>query len=114
MKNIINQKFLTITILSLGLVTITHNSVNAQSIYNAQQPQPYQSNEKNPLYGNGINPMELIHNANFLNSRTGEDFAEDTNRSLDSAAEDFKQQQLKRMMEMQKQQESPSPEVIDN
>jgi hypothetical protein len=112
MKNIINSKNLSTIIISLGLITITHNSVNAQGINNNGQPQPFQSNEKNPLYGDGINPMDLIHNANFFNSRNGEDFAEDTNRNLDSAADDFKQQQKKRMMEMQKPQEST--QTIDN
>ncbi len=105
MKNITNSKILASIIVSLGLITITHNPVNAQS-FNNKQPEPFQSNEKNPLHGNGINPLELIHNANFFNGRNGADFAEDTNRNLDSAAEDFKQQQLKRMMEIQKQEES--------
>jgi hypothetical protein len=115
MKNITNSKILASVIISLGLITITHNSVNAQSINN-QQPQPFQSNEKNPLYGDGINPLDLIHNANFFNSRNGADFAEDTNSNIDSAAKDFKQQQQKRMMEMQQQQqqESTPAETINN
>lgn len=112
MKNIANFKILVSIIISLGFITIADNSVNAQGINNNGQPQPFQSNEKNPLHGDGINPLDLIHNANFLNSRNGEDFAEDTNRNLDSAAEDFKQQQKKRMMEMQKQKEST--EIINN
>lgn len=113
MKNITDSKILGTIIISLGLITITNNPVNAQSINN-RQPQPFQSNEKNPLYGDGINPMDLIHNANFFNSRNSEDFAEDTNRNIDSAADDFKQQQKKRMMEMQQQQESTPTETIEN
>ncbi|WP_373480113.1 hypothetical protein [Geminocystis sp.] len=105
MKNITNSKIVASIIISLSLITITHNSVNAQTIKNGQ-PQPFQSNEKNPFYGDGINPMDLIHNANFFNSRNGADFAEDTNQNINSAAEDFKQQQQKRMIEMQKQKES--------
>ncbi|WP_066344390.1 hypothetical protein [Geminocystis sp. NIES-3708] len=111
MKNIANSNILGSIIISLSLITVTHNSVNAQAVRNGQ-PQPFQSNEKNPLYGDSINPMDLIHNANFFNSRNGADFAEDTNRNIDSAAEDFKQQQQKRMMEMQKQKEST--EIINN
>ncbi|WP_308255101.1 hypothetical protein [Geminocystis sp. GBBB08] len=86
--------------------------MNAQSLNNPPQ-QPFQSNEKNPLYGDGINPLDLIHNANFFNSRNSADFAEDANRNIDSAAQDFKRQQQQRMMEIQKPQESTPTQTIN-
>ncbi|MGI0480437.1 hypothetical protein ACN4EE_06570 [Geminocystis sp. CENA526] len=115
MKNITNSPIFTSVIMTLGFIAMSHNSVNAQSIGNNQQPQPFQSNEVNPMHGtSGFNPMQLIHNANFFNSRTGEEFVEDTNKNIDSAAQDFRQQQLQRMMEMQKQQQSTPSQTIDN
>ena len=60
---------------------------------------PFQDNEKSPLYGEGINPMDLIHNANLLNSRSASDFAEDTDKNLNQAADDFKREQQRRIQE---------------
>lgn len=115
MRKVLNSTLFTTLTITLGFIGFSQNSLNAQSITNNQQPQPYQSNEVNPLYGtSGFNPMQLIHNANFLNGRNSNDFAEDTNKNIDNAAEDFKQQQLKRMMEMQKQQQSTPSQPIDN
>lgn len=102
----LKSKLLKGLIISLGMMTISYQGANAQG---TTQPQPFQSNEKNPLYGNGINPMELIHNANFLNGRSSTEFAEDTDKNLNSAAKDFKEQQRQRMMEMQKQSSPSSP-----
>lgn len=114
MIKVINSTLFTTLTITLGFISFSQNYVNAQNINN-QQPQPYQSNEVNPMYGtSGFNPMQLIHNANFLNGRNGDEFAEDTNKNINSAAEDFKQQQLKRMIEMQKQQQSTPPQPIDN
>jgi hypothetical protein len=115
MKKVINSTLFTTVTITLGFIGFSQNTTHAQSITNNQQPQPFQSNEVNPMYGtSGFNPMQLIHNANFLNGRNQNDFAEDTNKNIDNAAEDFKQQQLQRMMEMQKQQQSTPPQPIDN
>lgn len=114
MKEVINS--IVFTTLTVGFIGFSQNYVKAQGVTNNQQPQPYQNNEVNPLYGtSGFNPMQLIHNANFMNGRNGLEFAEDADKNINSAAEDFKQQQLKRMMEMQKQQQStPSQPMMDN
>ena len=99
----INFKIISTALISLSLISLTTNSIQAQSI-NDKEPNPYQSNEQNPLEGSsGINPMDLIHNANLLNLRNSSDFMEDTNKNLDTAASDFKKQQLQRMVEMQQQ-----------
>jgi hypothetical protein len=58
--------------------------------------------------GSGFDPMSLIHNANLSRSRNGSDFAEDTQRNLNQAADQFKQLQQQRMLEMQQQQSSPA------
>lgn len=98
------QKTLTICILTMGLMNLFTPITNAQNNVNSQQNQPFQSNERNPFYGDGINPLDIIHNANFFNSRSGSDFAEDTDDNLNSAAESFKQQQQQRMLEMRQKQ----------
>lgn len=76
---------------------------------------PYTANEVDPSkqgLGNGFDPMSLIHNANLSRSRNGSDFAEDTRRNLNQAADQFKQLQQQRMLEMQQQSEpvmAPEP-----
>jgi hypothetical protein len=103
------KHLLTITS-TLGLLLISAPEIKAQAI-NEKQPQQFQNNEKNPLYGDGINPMDLIHNANLLNQRSGADFIADTNENLDKAAQDFKQQQLQRMQQQQQLQSNPKPPI---
>ena len=85
---------------TLGLILISGQPSYAQPV-NQKQPEPFQANEQNPLYGNGINPMDLIHNANLLNGRSAADFMEDTNENLDQATDDFKKLQLERMQQQQ-------------
>lgn len=98
-----NNKTLAISVLTIGLMSLFTPVTQAQSSINRQN-EPFQNNERNPLYGDGFNPMELIHNANFFNSRSGSQFAEDTENNINSAAESFRQQQQKRMLEMRQQQ----------
>jgi hypothetical protein len=95
----------TLTI-TLGLILMAAPANYAQPV-NQKQPDPFQSNEQNPLYGNGINPLDLIHNANLLNSRSAQDFIEDTNENLDKAADDFKKLQLQRMQQQQELEANP-------
>ena len=92
-------------LITLGFINVFDISVNAQNA-NFNEQEPFQQNEQNPLYGgSNFNPMDLIHNANFFNSRSGADFAEDTNKNIDSAADDFKKQQLQKLIEMNQQQD---------
>lgn len=100
------RKTLTTSFLIMGLMGFFSPITNAQNSVNRQQNQPFQSNERNPLYGDGINPLDIIHNANFANSRSGSEFAEDTENNINSAAESFKQQQ-QRMLEMRQKQNTP-------
>jgi len=87
----------------MGLMGFFSPITNAQNTITPQN-EPFQSNERNPFYGDGINPLDIIHNANFSNSRSGSDFAEDTENNINSAAESFKQQQQQRMLEMRQKQ----------
>lgn len=98
---------------SLGLILVSAPANYAQSV-NLKEPEPFQSNEQNPLYGgSGLDPMQLIHNANLLNSRSGADFMEDTNENLDKAAQEFKRQQLIRMQQQQELQSNPETTDIN-
>ncbi len=106
-----NNKILATILISLGLIALLPNSIKAQAI-NQKEPEPFQSNEKNSIYGDGINPMDLIHNANLLNNRSASDFAEDSNSNIDKAADEFKKQQLERMQQMQ-QQSNPDGKIND-
>ncbi|MEB3309362.1 MAG: hypothetical protein VKJ02_03960 [Snowella sp.] len=94
-----SQYLLKIGILSLGfgaLLIGTEKAALAQFQTNPQEPIGYQKSEQDPsqgLFGGGFNPTSLIHNVNFSRSRTGADFAEDTQNSLNKAATEFKRQQ---------------------
>ncbi len=79
--------------------------VNAQTVYQRQPYQPFQRNEMNPLTGEGINPLDIIHNANFGNLRGMSEFVEDSANNISTAAEDFKRQQQKLILERQQQQQ---------
>jgi hypothetical protein len=102
-----NIKNLLIITASFGLILISARANYAQPV-NLDQPDPFQSNEKNPLYGDGIDPMKLIHNSNLLNGRSSADFMGDTEENLDKAAMEFKKQQLLRIQQQQESQSSPN------
>ena len=93
---------------TLGLMLISAPASYAQAV-NLKEPDPFQSNEQNPVYGSGLDPMQLIHNSNLLNSRSASDFIEDSNESLTKAAQEFRERQLE-MMEQQQLELNPSGE----
>lgn len=106
MKN----KLLYTTMLTAGLVIGYGNLVQAQNINSSPQDNIFQSNEQNSLYGDSINPMQLIHNANMINRMSGGTSPEDSSRNIRNAAQSFRERQLERMREME-QQNSNSGEV---
>jgi hypothetical protein len=70
-------------------------------IPNAPDAELSPSNEVNstsPL-GNGLNLNDLMHNANFSRSRNSSEFADDTQRKLKKAADEFKQMQLQQLQQ---------------
>jgi len=93
-----NHKYLIkVFSLSLGIcgLWMGMEKVTFAQTQNPQEPPAYQSNELDPTKGafSGFDPMSLIHNANLSRSRDGSTFAEDTQNSLNKAAENFKRQQ---------------------
>lgn len=107
-----NCKYLLkIGIFSLGLGTLAIGLENAAfaQFQNTQDPVGYQKSEQDPnktMFGSGLDPMSLIHNANLGRSRSGSDFAEDTQQSLGKAAAEFKRQQ---QLQMQAQPTNANP-----
>lgn len=96
---------------SFALILISATPNYAQSA-NLKKTDPFQKNEVNPLYGTGgLNPMDLIHNANFLNGRSDAEFYQDSNDNLDSAADKFKKEQLLRMQQNEQKLESNSTDI---
>ena len=64
----------------------------------------YQSNEKDPTYGNapgGLNPMDLMHRAQQLNGRSAAEFNQESEAQTNNSANDFKRLQQQRILEQQ-------------
>lgn len=101
MRAIFFPRLLAIAIVGISGVLALPTPSLAQSTTPAGE-KPFTANEVDPTkqgLGNGFDPMSLIHNANLSRSRTGEDFAEDTQRTLNDAASEFKRQQQQRLQE---------------
>jgi hypothetical protein len=92
--------------LTLGsTLTLVSNSL-AQSTTSATEG--YQSNEQNSSFGNtnfgnGFNPIQLIHNAQFLNNRSAQEFWQESDRNLNTAVDDFKRIQQEKILQQQQQ-----------
>ncbi|WP_013323735.1 hypothetical protein [Gloeothece verrucosa] len=86
---------------TLGIVASYSSSASAQLIPNSKNPEvKYQSNEENSSVDNslgGLNPLDLIHNANLRRSRDASQFQEDSDSNLNQAAQDFKRKQQQMM-----------------
>ncbi|MEY2985103.1 MAG: hypothetical protein RLZZ568_1720 [Cyanobacteriota bacterium] len=110
MQNLVLPRLLAIAVLSTGSVLGPLVSVQAQYTTSGTET-PFNTNEIDPLnqgFGNGFDPMSLIHNANLSRGRTGADFADDTQRSLNEAADQFKQMQQQRLEQMQQPATEPA------
>ncbi|AFZ47562.1 hypothetical protein Cyast_1601 [Cyanobacterium stanieri PCC 7202] len=110
MKN----KLLYTTILTAGLVIGYGNLAQAQNINTSPQDSMFQSNEQNSLFGDSINPMQLIHNANMMNRMSGGTSAEDSSRNIRNAAQSFRERQLQRMREMEQQNNNSGEIELEN
>ena len=49
--------------------------------------------------GGSLNPFDLIHNSNLSRTRSLGEFAEDTEKNINSAAEEFKRLRLQQLQE---------------
>lgn len=111
MKTAQLTRCLTLSALATALLGINLAPVQGQSTATAPGEDPFVSNDVDPSkqgLGGGFDPMSLIHNANLSRTRNGADFAEDTQRNINKAADQFKQLQQQRLMEMQQQQTDPA------
>lgn len=66
----------------------------------------YQSNEKDPTYGDGLgglNPLDLMHRAQQLNGRSADEFNQESEVQINNSAADFKRLQQQRIQEQQQQ-----------
>lgn len=86
------------TVLICGLLMGMEKSAFAQ-LQNQQEPIGYQKSEQDPSKASfsGFDPMSIMHNANLSRSRNGSTFAEDTQNSLNKAANDFKRKQQQQL-----------------
>ena len=76
----------------------------AQATYPTQLDEfKTQAQERDPLTGSnngGFNPLDLIHRANLGSLRTYEEFSAEQRTNLNSAADDFRKQQLEMIRKM--------------
>ena len=94
---------------SLSLATVLSLLAGVNSVTLAQSSSEndgYQSNEKSGAFGgapSGLDPVELMHRAQQANSRSADEFNEDTRMQLDNSVSDFKRQQQQRILEQRQQ-----------
>jgi len=110
MKTLQLNHYLAIAVLTTGSMLVS--SLPAQAQYTVPGSEtPFSANEVDPTkqgFGGGFDPMSLIHNANLSRSRNGADFADDTQRTLNEAASQFKKMQQQRLLEMQQPSTDPA------
>ena len=88
---------------ALTLVAGSNSLVFAQS---SADDLGYQSNEKDPTYGD-FNPLDLMHRAQQLNGRSAAEFNQESEVQLNNSAKDYKQ--LREQMILEQQQQSNPP-----
>jgi hypothetical protein len=101
----------TLTPLVLGFNSITlAQSEDYPSVDGLLQPNTQGELQKNEIdstgestFGSGLDPMQLMHNANFQRSRNGAEFAEDTRNNINNAANEFKKLQQQRILDQTQQ-----------
>ncbi len=81
--------------LSLGFALLPQ-PIQAQINDDPQSRDAYPTNERDALTGGSFNALDLIHRANLINRKSGADFQNETNRSLDDASAEFRRLQLER------------------
>ena len=91
-------KHLIYPVLLISFLGVLQNRVSALP-YNSNDSS-YQNNEKDPLrdgLGQGINPIDLLHKLTTKPGRGEEDFNNDSQKNIQTAAEKFKKQQLEKI-----------------
>ena len=97
MKNYLSR--LTIT-LGLG-VACSFGLMMPVFAQSNDQNDNFQSNEKDPMSGTlgGIDPIDIIHNANLSTGRSAEEFNQDSQLQIQNSAEEFRRLQQERMLQ---------------
>ena len=92
--------------LSLGIILTLMASINLPTLAQSNDNDGYQANEKDTTYGDapaGLNPLDLMHQAQQANRRSASEFGAESQGQLDSSASDFKRLQQQRILEQQQQ-----------
>jgi hypothetical protein len=78
----------------------------------------FQSNEANSNYGTDLgtnfNPMNLIHQMNLNNGMNQQDFYNESQENINTAADDFKRQQHDRMLKQPETNTVPNTTTTDS
>lgn len=96
----------------LGITAGFYTAVIAQNQQNNNDG--FQSNEKDSTFGDapaGLNPLDLIHQSQRINSRSAAEFNADSQGQLENSVSDYKRLQQQRILEQQQQ--SGATQVVD-
>ncbi|MFB6276347.1 MAG: hypothetical protein ABEI32_09415 [Halothece sp.] len=91
---------------SLGLVSNFGGSLAYSQTTAPEQDDPYQSSERSSFssgLGGNISPFDLYHRLNHSQGQSLEEFRQQQQRSLDSAASKFRQRQEQLLQEQSSQ-----------
>ncbi|MGF1591045.1 MAG: hypothetical protein ACFCU7_17725 [Pleurocapsa sp.] len=101
--------------LALGMALTLVAGFNSSAVAQTRtDEQGYQSNEKDPLYGDapgGLNPMDLMHRAQQLNGPSAAEFNQESQVRINNSVSDFKRLQQQRILEQQ--QSTPTTEPVE-
>jgi hypothetical protein len=114
MKNRLNLLLAPLAFAAIALVVTS--PAHAQATPESASANPnsgFNSNERtsgqSEVFQGGLNPLQLIHNANLRRSRDGSEFSDDTQTSLSRSAEEFKRLQRQKLEEQSHTQATPTP-----
>jgi hypothetical protein len=100
--------------LGLGIILILLAGINSSALAQSSENDGYQTNEKDTTYGDapaGLNPLDLMHQAQQSNRRSTSEFSAESQGQLDNSASDFKRLQQQRILEQQQQQQQQQQPV---
>ncbi len=99
MKN----KLQLITIISLGaIVALLSSNNSALAQVGVNNNDGYQSNEQDAIYGKGLgglDPIQLMHKAQQMNSRSAEEFRQESQVQINDSVLQFKELQQRKILE---------------
>ncbi|BAZ44446.1 hypothetical protein NIES4102_14550 [Chondrocystis sp. NIES-4102] len=102
--------------ISLGIILTLIASINLPVQAQSSDNEGYQTNEKDTTYGDtpgGLNPLDIMHQAQQANRRSAAEFNAESQGQLDASVSDFKRLQQQRILEQQRLMKSqPSPETV--